>query len=60
MKKRITFEKWYVRHIIKTPTLFYLFLIIGIILFFILSLSIKMDNGKSLLWQIFVNAGKGL
>lgn len=60
MNKRTKWEQWYVRYLIKKPFLFYIFLISGVVLFFALSLSIKMENGESLLWQIFVNVGNSL
>lgn len=60
MKNNIKWEQWYVKHIIKNPFLFYTFLMTGIILFFVLSISIHMENDKTLLWQIFINAGKSL
>lgn len=60
MIKRSKFEKWYVRYIIKSPLLFYGFLILGILLFLGMSLSISPDGEHTLLWQIFVNVGKSL
>ncbi len=58
MRKRSRTEQWYVKHIIKSPLLFYSFLFLGIVLFLAMSLGIKMEGGESLLWQIFVNVGK--
>lgn len=60
MNKRTKWEQRYVRYLIKKPFLFYIFLISGVVLFFALSLRIKMENGESLLWQIFVNVGNSL
>ena len=60
MNKRTKWEQWYVRYLIKEPFLFYIFLISGVVLFFALSLKIRMENGESLLWQIFVNVGNSL
>lgn len=57
---RKKWEQWYVKHIIKSPVLFLTFLFVGIVLFLSLSLSIKMEDGQSLLWHIFVEAGSSL
>lgn len=60
MRKRSKWEQWYVRYIIKKPLLFYAFLFLGIALFLVMSLEIRMENGESLLRQIFVNVGNSL
>lgn len=60
MKKSAKWEQWYVKYIIKNPLLFYAFLIMGVALFFVLSITIKLENDKTLLWQIFANAGRSL
>lgn len=60
MNKRRKLEQWYVRYIIKSPYLFYGFLILGLFLFLGMALSIKPDNEHTLLWQIFVNVGNSL
>ena len=60
MNKRSKWEQWYVRYLIKKTFLFYIFLISGVVLFFALSLKIRMENCESLLWQIFVNVGNSL
>ena len=60
MLKKRKWELWYVTHVIKKPFLFYAFLLFGIALFLAVSMAIKMDNGSTLLQQIFLNAGKTL
>ncbi len=45
--KKNKFARWYVKYIIKTPLVFYLFLSGGIALFLILSLRLKMDIMKT-------------
>ncbi len=43
MDRKRRFSNWYVKYIIKHPFAFYAFLVIGILLFIILSLNIKID-----------------
>ncbi len=62
MKKGGKFAQDYVKYIIKTPVLFYIFLLLGAALFIALGLIITIDNADgtvSLLYAIFVRAGKG-
>lgn len=42
--KKSKFARWYVKYIIKTPLVFYLFLSGGILLFLILSLSLIVND----------------
>ena len=60
MQGKRKWELWYVTHVIKRSFLFYAFLLFGIVLFLAVSMAIKMDNGPTLLQQIFLNAGKTL
>lgn len=60
MNSKRKWEQRYVKYIIKNPKLFYAFLLIGIVIFLILSMSIRMEDGTSLLQQLFVDMGRGL
>ena len=50
------FSRWYVRYIIKNSATFYLFVLIGVILFVYLSLNIKLDVMESV--QAEVSGGQ--
>lgn len=60
MRNERKWEQRHVKYIIKNPKLFYAFLLIGIVIFLILSMSIRMEDGTSLLQQLFVDMGRGL
>ncbi len=62
MEKGRKFAQAYVKYMIKTPVLFYIFLLLGVALFVAISLLITVDTTDgpvSLLYAIFVKAGKG-
>jgi len=62
MKKKSATEK-YMYVVTKKPLFFYCFLCFGIALFLFLTLTTKIetaDGARSLLYVIFVKAGKGL
>ncbi len=62
MKKQ-NISKLYVKYIIKTPVIFYLFLIIGAVLFLYMTITLQVDYAdgtKSLFELIFIKAGKGI
>lgn len=63
MTKNEKFTRAYVKYMIKTPVLFYLFLLLGVGLFLTLGLLISVDSADgyvSLLYAIFIRAGRGI
>ncbi len=60
--KKTKFQKFYVKYIIKSPLIFYTFLVFGVVCFLYISLTTMVDTSDgeiSLLKLIITKAGKG-
>ncbi len=60
MNRNKQLERWYVKYIVKSPCIFLTYLLVSILLFLLLTLSIQMENGQTLLYHILIEAGTGL